>query len=126
MQWVALKTTCEPGHRASFVRDQRVGLPGPVHEAIEQIISVYPGVERDMAILGAWITIFIKKMKKWTLLGFFGRIAKSSITFCSGGVLQQMMALINSTHPYLQNKTDLAQKYFETKKLRTARDGKQK
>ena len=61
--------------------------------------------------------IFINKKKKWSLLANFPVDRKSSITFCSEGVLQQMRLLINSTHPYLQNKTDLRQKYFEMKKL---------
>ena len=37
-----------------------------------------------------------------------------------------MRVLINSTHPYLQNKTDLRQKYFDMKKLQTVEHGKQK
>ena len=59
----------------------------------------------------------LKKKKKLSLLPNFPVGQKSSITFRSGGVLQQMRVLINSTHPYLQNKTDLRQKYFEMKKL---------
>ena len=36
-----------------------------------------------------------------------------------------MRVLINSTQPYLQNKTDPGQKYFEMKKLQTVEDGRQ-
>ena len=47
------------------------------------------------------------------------------MTFSSEGVLQQMRVLITSTQPYLQNKTDPGQKYFEMKKLQTVEDGRQ-
>ena len=44
------------------------------------------------------------------------------ITFCSGGVLQQMMALNDSTQPDLQNKTGLSKKYLKPKKLQAFED----
>ena len=44
------------------------------------------------------------------------------ITFCSGGVLQQMMAVNDSTQPDLQNKTGLSIKYLKLKKLQAFED----
>ena len=58
------------------------------------------------------------KIRKFT----FG---ENDITFSSEGVLPQVSVLINSTQLDLQNKTDLRQKYFLSKKLGLVEDTKQ-
>ena len=99
------------------------GQTFPVQRA-SVVSPVATNYKSDLDILGADFRIFIKKEKTVVFCKIFVD-TQSSRTFSSEGLLQQMRVLINSTQPYLQNKTDPGQKCFEMKRLQTVEHGRQ-